>query len=854
MTPLLSPLTPLLRAGLRFHLHRRTQLALTVLGVALGVAVVAAMHLAIESARRGFELSNEAVFGRVTHTLEAGPAGLDEALYTRLRLALPDIAAAPVVSGRVSPEGVSGGLTLLGVDPFAEGPFRRQSPAPGRGGAIAELLTRPGGVLASPATAARLGVAPGDRLAVRAGGRPRSLVLLGLVEPDSELEAAGLDGVLVADIATAQEVLGRVGRLSRIDLRLRPEDAGGGEALAGVRALIPDGVQVRDGAARAGVRREMTRAFYLNLHMLSLLALVVGLFIVYNAMTFAVVQRRVLIGTLRAVGVTRREVLAMVIAEAAVLGAAATAVGLPLGIALARHLLGLITRTIDDLYFATAVRDFALAPDALALPALLGVGGAVLAALGPALEATHIPPRAALTASHLEGRARARAPLLAGLGVVAAVAALLCLASGGRGLEAAYAALFLMVVCATLWTPAATLGASRALEGIAAAPGGAAGTLGAMAVRGLRTGASRNAVAVAALMVALATTVGVAVMVASFRASLQDWLDTTLAADVYVGVPGRDSAAVLPPEVVRGAPRLPGVRAVSASRDVDVSTAFGEVWLKAVSVDGPRYRGLDVVAGGADAAWRALAGGALLVSEPFAWRHRLAPGASLEIATDSGPRRLPVAGVFRDYGSDRGMLLIGLPAYRQHFRDPGVNGLGLTLADGADAGAVVERLRALAGDREALRVRDQAWIRDASLTIFDRTFAITRVLQWLATGVACVGVLGALMALALERAREMAVLRAQGLTRRELLLMLEVQTGCMGLLAGLLALPLGSALALVLVHVINRRAFGWSMDFHLPPEVLAHTVLVALVAALLAGLYPAWRMAGTPAAVALREG
>jgi len=847
-------MNPLLLAGVRFHLRRRTQLFLTVLGVALGVAVVAAMHLAIESARRGFDLSNEAVFGQVSHTLEAGPAGLEEGLYTRLRLTLPEIAAAPVVSGRVVPQGSARALILLGVDPFAEGPFRRQSPAPGSGTAVAELLTRPGGVLASPATAARLGLAAGGRLAVRAGGRPATLTLLALIEPSSELEAAGLDDVLVADIATAQEVLDRVGRLTRIDLVLAPQAQADAAALAGVRALLPQGVQVREGGARAGVRREMTRAFYLNLRMLSLLALLVGLFIVYNAMTFAVVQRRALIGTLRAVGVTRREVLGMVVAEAALLGAAATAVGLPIGIALARHLVGLITRTVDDLYFATAVRDFALAPEALLWPLLLGIAGSVLAALAPALEATHIPPRAALTASHLELRARERAPLLAGLGLVAAVAALVLLSAGGRSLETAFAALLLMVVAATVFTPAATLGASRGLERLARVPAGAAGALGAMAVRGLRTGASRNAVAVAALMVALATTVGVAVMVASFRVSLQDWLQTTLAADLYVGVPGRDAATVLPPAVVSGASRLPGVRAVSASRDVDVSTAHGEVSLKAVSVDGPRYRGLDVVSGDAEAAWRALGRGALLVSEPFAWRHGLAPGATLEMHTDVGPRRFPVAAVFRDYGSDRGMLLMALPQYREHFRDPGVNGLGLVLAAGADAGAVAEALRALAGDSDALRVRDQAWIRDASLSIFDRTFAITRVLQWLATGVACVGVLGALMALALERAREMAVLRAQGLTRRELLIMLEVQTGCMGLLAGVLALPLGILLALVLVHVINRRAFGWSMDFHLPPEVLGHTLLVALVAALLAGIYPAWRMANTPAAAALRQG
>jgi putative ABC transport system permease protein len=843
----------LLLAGLRFHLRRRAQLALTVAGVALGVAVVAAMHLAIESARRGFELSNEAVFGHVSHSVEGGPAGLEAALHARLRLAVPEIPAAPVVSGRVVPEGGTRAVTLLGVDPFAESAFRRRSPTQGGSAALAALLTRPGGVLASAGTAARLGVTPGRPFGVRAGGRAVTLVLLDVVEPRDALDAAGLDDVLVADIATAQEVLGRLGRLSRIDLALPVPEAGGAVLLERVRDLLPAGVRLREGAARAQVRREMTRAFYLNLRMLSLLALLVGLFIIYNAMTFAVVQRRALIGTLRAVGLTRREVLVAVLGEAGALGAVATVLGLPAGIALARHLLALITRTVDDLYFATAVRDFALVPEALVWPAALGIVGSVAAALVPALEATRIPPRAALTASHLEARARGAMPRLAGLGMCTALASLLCLAGGERSLQGAFAALFLLVATATLWTPVATVGASRALERLAGVPGGAAGALGAMAVRGLRTGLSRNAVAVAALMVALATTVGVAVMVASFRLSLQHWLDTTLAADVYVAVPGRDAGAALPPRLAGAARRLPGVHAVSLSRDVEVSTSFGDVWLKAVSVDGPRYRGLQVVDGDAARAWAALvAEAAVLVSEPFAWRHRLSPGMPLTLHTARGPRPFRVAGVFRDYGSERGMLLMGLPAYRAHFRDAGITGLGLTLAPDVEAALITERLRALAGPGQALQIRDQAWIRDASMRIFDRTFAITRVLQWLATGVACIGVLGALMALALERAREMAVLRAQGLTARELLAMLTVQTACMGLVAGVLSLPLGTLLSLVLVHVVNRRAFGWGMEFHLPPEVLVHTLLVALAAALLAGLYPAWRMASTPPAVAVR--
>jgi len=849
-------MSPLVRSGLRFHLRRPAQLALTVAGVALGVAVVAAMQLAIDSARRAFDRSDEAVFGRVTHVLRGGPAGLDESLWVRLRTAHRELDSAPVVEGRLHLPGHERSLALLGVDPFSEAPFRSQSPAPG-GAALARLLTEPGTVLASAGTARRLGLAPGDRIEVLAAGRRRTVTLLGVIEPRNELERAGLDGVLVADIATAQELLDRAGRLDRIDLALPGAGtAAGARALETLRRALPPGVRLEPGAARAGARREMTRAFYLNLRMLSLLALVVGLFVVYNAMTFSVVQRRTLIGTLRAVGVTGREILAKVVAEAALIGVVATAIGLPLGIWLASHLVGLVTRTIDDLYFAAAVREVSLAAGSLLVPAALGVAGSVAAALLPALEATRIPPRAALSASHLEGRARAAVPRLAGLAVCAGVLALVLLAGGGRSLGAAFLALFLLIVVSTALTPAATVGLSHALErGVRLrALRLPFGSVGAMALRGIRAGLSRSSVAVAALAVALATTVGVSVMVESFRASLVRWLDTTLAADVYVSVPGRETRASLAPELLRAAATLPQVRAVGLSRDVEVATEHGEAALKAVSVEGARYRRLQVLDGDEQAAWDALREtAAVLVSEPFAWRHRLARGDRLAVHTDRGERRLEVAGVFRDYGTDRGLLLMGLPAYRSLFADRGVSAIGLVLAPGADAQALRARIERIAGAVRPVRVLDQARIRTASMAVFDRTFAITRVLEWLATLVACVGVLSALMALALERAREMAVLRALGMTRAELLGMLQLQTGAMGLIAGLLSLPLGALMALVLVHVINRRAFGWGMDFHLPPEALLHALLVAVAAAVLAGVYPAWRMAYAPPAAALRE-
>ena len=561
---------------------------------------------------------------------------------------------------------------------------------------------------------------------------------------------------------------------------------------------------------------------------------------------------------------TGRELVTMVLCEALLLGLASIALGVPLGIALADVLLNLVTRTVDDLYFLATAGVVHVGVYALAPAIALGLLGALLAAVIPALEATAISARAAMSPSQLERRVSAAVPMLAGAGVCAALMSVLLLAGSRNSsdLASAFAALFALVSCAVLLAPALTSGLVRVLQSIVPV---AAGAMPLMALRGLRAGMSRTSVAIAALMVALATTVGVAVMVSSFRVSLHDWLQATLSADVYIGIAGRDMTAALPGELISGISALRQVRSVAMSRDLRVRTEHGEVVLKAMTETPDAYRGLTMTAGFGRghkvtreaAAWQSLVqqagrGGAVLISEPFSRRTRLGTGDVVRVHTDAGVRELRVAGVFRDYASDHGLMIMGLAAYRAMFADAGLSSLAIGLHDNVDTSAVVEQIERMAGTQVQLRVSAQSAIRDASVVIFDRTFAITRVLQWLATLVACVGVLSALTALALERAKEMAVLRAQGMTRGNLLVLLQCQSVAMGLIAGLLALPLGTAMALVLTHVINRRAFGWSMEFHLPPDVLGHTLLVAVVAALLAGLYPAWRLSRSNPAQALR--
>jgi len=242
-----------------------------------------------------------------------------------------------------------------------------------------------------------------------------------------------------------------------------------------------------------------------------------------------------------------------------------------------------------------------------------------------------------------------------------------------------------------------------------------------------------------------------------------------------------------------------------------------------------------------------------MISEPLAWRLQLSAGDVLRLPTDSGLRPFQIAGVYREYGNDRGAVMMSLPVYRAHWRDDSITALGLYVVPGASPARVIAEFRSIAQGRQALYIRSNAELRELSMSIFERTFIITRVLYWLAAGVAAIGLVSALLAWELERAREIGILRALGLTPGGAGLLIEAQTGFMGLVALVAAVPAGLLTALVLIAVVNRRAFGWQIDMHLSFEQFGNAFMLSLAAALAAGLYPSWRAARTQIAGDMRE-
>lgn len=806
----------MVRQALRDALRHPWQTGLAVLGVALGVGVVVGILLANSAARAAFDASARSVGGDATHHVVGPPEGLAPDVYTRLVTADGVRRATPVIEAwGERTDGTY--LRLVGIDPFTRGRLTPDAPSPG-GELNAEQLIRPRAVLAG----AGVETAEGGTVALRVAGRTAELAVVGR-HPGSDTG----EPVLVADLATVDALTGGDGRLTRIELRL---DGGAAAELAG---RLPDGARIVPANAASRSLQRMADAFHLNLTALALLSLLVGLFLIHQALAFLVVRRRPSLGTLRALGVTRERLAAATVLEGGVYGLLGSAAGLVLGAGLATRLVDHVVGTLTDLYFHRAVTaSVEFDASLLAVGLVLGTGGAMLAALGPAVEVLRVPPRAAWSRSALERRRRRRAGtgVRVAFGLGAAGLGLLALAE--RALLPGLAAVFLLVLAATAALPWLV---TRLLDGLAAATPARFG-MTRLTARSAAASVSRTGVAVSALAVAFAAVVGMDAMIGSFRDSVSEWVERRTAADYYLDVP---RSATIPPEVPARIGEWPTVDRVIASRRERLLTAEGAVDVHAVGEGAGVAERFEQLDGRPDAWRRFLAGDGVMVSEPLAHHRRLAPGDVWRLPGRAGPVEVTVLGIYRDYVSPVGIVLMPMRLWTSAFGTRAATGLAVHAASREVRAELGERLRRFAGRRPGLSVTDAAAIREASLATFDRTFAVTGVLRLLAVIVAVAGLVAGLMAYALESRREAAVTRAVGFTRGQLAGLVVGRGGLLGLLAGGLAVPFGIGLAWLLIHEVNRRAFGWTMPLSISLESLAVAVALALVAAVAASVGPA---------------
>lgn len=855
MNDSLFPSATLWHIGWRSLIRHPLQTVLMIVGIMLGVSVVVAIDLANESASRAFDLSVESVAGRATHQIVGGPAGLEEGVYASLKQVGVIDAAAPVISEYVlSPELGDQPINLLGVDPFEEAPFRSYLASDGDVpiDQLVAILTVPNTVLISSDLANAFDLEIGDQMMLVVGGREKQAWIAGLLQPSDDLSRRALQGLILADISTVQELTGRIGKLDSIDLIL-PEQSTA--QIARIEAVLPDENRIMPVEARSGTVQQMTKAFRINLTALSLLALLVGLFLIYNTMTFAVVQRRPLFGTLRCLGVTRREVFSLVVSEALIVGIIGSLLGLGLGVLMGQSAVQMVTQTINDLYFVVTVRSIQVPIESLIKGALLGITATVLTAAVPAWEAASVPPRAALSRSGLESKAQRAVMITAIGGVITAMLGVGVLVWPTNDLVISFIGTFAVVLGIAMLTPMVMTGMMRLAAPLTARLWG---VLGRMAPRGVVGSLSRTSIAVAALMVAVAVTIGVGVMIRSFRNTVVIWLEQTLQGDIYISVPGGNAStasAPIDPAVLDALESFPEIARIDPLRATTVDSPYGPIDLSAFdNPDEPAesiYYARDLPV---EDIWDAMQNdGAILVSEPLARRLNLPKnGGKLTLYTDEGEREFRIAAIYYDYASSEGTILMARQVYQRFWNDDAITALALRLEDDAEVDPIVGELKEALNPIQRLSINPNEALRSEVLTIFDRTFAITGALQMLATLVAFVGVLSALLSLQLEKQHEFGILRAVGLTTRQLWQLILLETGLMGSVAGLLAAPTGYVLSLILVYIINRRAFGWTLQMLITPQPFVFALIVAVGAAVLAGIYPAQRMSRIEASDAMR--
>lgn len=863
----------LFKTGLRYLMRRPFQSILCILGVALGVAMVIAIDLANGSASRAFELSTETVAGRATHQIIGSATGLDEAVYRRIKVELGVRDAAPIVSSYATAlEFDQQPIRVLGIDVFAEAPFRSYL---GTGSEsfqqndLSEFFAAPDAMLIGEATAQRYNKHVGDTVTLRVGDRRQLMRVVGILKPADDTSRNALDNLAIVDISAAQQMFNMRGKLSHIDLIADERTAQGRALLERIRATLPAGAQIVKPQARSQSVESLTDAFRLNLTALSLLALVVGMFLIYNTITFSVVQRRPTIGTLRCLGVTRREIFTQILTETFVLAAIGGSVGIVLGILLGRGAVGLVTQTINDLYYTVNVRSVAVEPLKLVKGFVLGIAASVVAALPPAYEATGIAPITAMRRSNIEQRVQRLLPVVAVAGVVLFLVGV-ALELLTNALVVNLAGIFFLLIGVALVSPLLTSWLMRLLTPML---GRLFGVIGRMSARGVVSSISRTAIAIASLMIAVSVIIGLQSMIGSFRNTVESWLESSVTADVYVSPPTSANAGdpVIDPQVVDQFRNIAGVTDVTVFRRVPVEFSIppaqsvepeaNDAWKSATllvaQTDRERAARTFVwAARPADALWAGMQGqDEVQVSEPFANKHGITPQRNrILLRTDQGERPFTVVAVYYDYASDTGAILMRRDAYRRLFNDDKVSSLALYVDDAhaQDVGAFTQQLRRQFAGRE-LVINANRELRANALVVFDRTFAITGALNLLATLVAFIGVLSALMALQIERTRELGMLRANGMTLRQLWRMMLLETGLMGGTAGLLSMPAGFILALVLIYIINLRSFGWTIQLSLEWTTFAQAMLIAVGSALLAAIYPMLRLGKMQIASAVRQ-
>lgn len=787
------------------------------MAIALGVALGAAVHLVNHSAATSFERAARTLAGDADLTVRGPRSGIPESVYPAIAMASGVAAVSPAVEFEASAGSDQGTLRIVGIDPFRAAVVQPRLLA-STGDRIGEFLGGDTLILTGPA-AERFGVRVGDSLTLATIAGPVAFRILAVLPAESNQQAIGF-----ADIATAQWRFGLLGRLHRLDVRIQPaaDPAHVGTVLS---RLVPPGTVVRAPESDAAEATHLSRAYRVNLDMLALVALFTGGFLVFSTQVLAVLRRRPQIALLRALGVTRARIAGQLLLESALLGGVSAVAGILLGIVGAMVVLAYAGGNLGTGYFDNVLPALHVPPRALAAYFILGVAASISGTVIPALEAVRAAPARALHAGD-EQRALERTQRLGpGLALAASAAGLAQLPAVGSLPVFGYAAIACMLAAAILLMPSCTRWILLRLPVPRWLPAR-------LAIRQIGGSPGHTSLSLTAILVSFSLLVSMLVMVHSFRASLDEWLERLLPADLYlrssaVTGAGFDEATLARIAATEGVARITRVRHIDVRISPDrppvtlIARDIGPAGADPLPLVGPTHT---LQPGDPPSAW---------ITEVVRDTHGLRTGQQIDVPIAGTSQRFTVAGVWRDYGRQNGAILVDYRVWTQASGDLGANDAWIWLASGASAAVVLDRLRTLTPPPPPFEGRSPGDIRAMSLALFDRTFAITYALEIAAIVIGLFGISTGFGAHVASRSATYGMLRHVGLSRRSIGQMLAVEGGLVGALGALLGLAAGWLIGVILVHVVNRQSFHWSMDLHLPwlPLLTVGALLVLTAAA-----------------------
>lgn len=816
---------------------------LTVAGIALGVAVMLAINLANGSALSRFRESIDLVAGKSNLEIhaEAG-AEVNQDLLLKLQwLWNEDVKFTPVIEESAVIEGTHPEIAqVLGVDMFADPAFRPFN-VDGASGISDFAIFK--------ANAAYIGIKFADRHSLKVGDSFKAL----MNDREANLEVAGIisysgpgkafgGNLIVMDIGPAQQAFGMAPNISRIDM-IVPESQVA-EFQRRLQQVLPRSIAVHRPQRRGEQVQKMIASFQYNLGALSLIALLVGMFLIYNTMSMTVLRKRSEIGILRALGASRSLIFSLFTLQALFMGTCGSLLGLVAGYGFSLGAVKAVGATVQNLYIDQPPAEVFVEPGTLLLALLAGMGISLVAALGPVWEAISVSPAEATRRASYELRVVRGAGALAVSGLVLlAIAGLAAQAPALNGFPVfGYLSAALIIFGVAVMMPMILHRSLALLKNLMTEIFGSEGKL---AVLGLSGTLGRTSVTVASLMLGIAMMISLAIMIGSFRQTVIVWVNQTLKADFYVSPESRvaSNRGRLSQAIVERIKGIHGVEDIDAFVETPIEFRGNPTNLGAGDIDVLARRGRLIFVGNQNRERvfdQLRAGGACVVTESFALRNNVCVGDTIPLVTPQRTLKLQVAGVYYDYASDLGYIIIPRSLFAQAFSDYFSTTVAVYAANGADSDVIRQAIFVAAGPDSRLNVRSNRELRTEVLRIFDNTFSITYALHAIAILVAILGVMNALFALTYEMRREFAILTYLGALSGQIRKIVLIQAGLLGLCGNISGLIVGYVLSLLLINVINKQSFGWTVQLSIPLDFIIESSGLILLFALLSGILPAY--------------